>query len=164
MDEKEVRRRLTALRRRSQGRITNLPIATEAGFRYPIRPNCRKLSIQTQREFLELLMTHPECLPFRARANLTDYLGKGISRKIYDACCRLADEGMDSTFDRLMLEFDEPADKNPARRSRRNEPMEGAANKRYAGLLRELINTFKRKESEKQRPRANHGPARRRTG
>ena len=37
VDENEVRRRLTALRRRSQGRPTNVPPATEVEFRYPVR-------------------------------------------------------------------------------------------------------------------------------
>ena len=60
--------------------------------------------------------------------------------------------GVEPSFDRLMLEFDEPAVKSllveldetsQAKGNRAGDPQE---------LLSELINTFKRKETEKQRP------------
>ena len=106
-----------------------------------------------QREFLELLLTYPECLPWVREQIATEYLGRGICWKIYDACCRLADVGLDPTFNRLMLEFDEPALKNllvdldetsQSKDRRASDPHD---------LLRELMNTFKRKESQRQRPR-----------
>ncbi|MGA2059731.1 MAG: DNA primase [Thermoguttaceae bacterium] len=152
VDEKEVRRRLTALRRRSQGRPTNLPTPTETDS--DTQPGELPETIDpTQREFLELLLIHPECLPSVREQISLDYLGAGICGIIYDTCCRLADADIEPSFDRLMLEFDEPAVKNllvdldetsHSKGRRASDPQE---------LLRELINTFKRKESERQRPR-----------
>ena len=76
VDEKEVRRRLTALRRRSQGRAANMPPATETA---PAeQPGEEPETIDpAQREFLELLLTYPECLPCGARANLARISGQG---------------------------------------------------------------------------------------
>jgi DNA primase len=152
VDEKEVRRRLTALRRRSQSRPANVPAATEIGSdtqsvepTEPINP--------TQREFLELLLTHPECLTLVREQIALDYLGTGTCRRIYDTCCRLADAGIDPSFDRLMLEFDDPAVKNLLVDLDETSQSKGRRSSDPHDLLRELINTFKRKESEKQRPR-----------
>ena len=111
VDEKEVRRRLTTLRRRSQGRPTKVPTATEMGSDTQSGEPLETID-PTQREFLELLLTHPECLTSVREQISLDYLGRGISRKIYDACCELADAGIDPSFERLMLEFDDPAVKN----------------------------------------------------
>jgi DNA primase len=152
VDETEVRRRLTALRRRSQGRATNMPTAAEMGSdTQSVEPP--ETIDPAEREFLEQLLTHPECLTSVREQISLDYLGKGICGIIYDTCCRLADAGIDPSFDRLMLEFDEPAVKNllvdldetsQSKGQRASDPQE---------LLHELINTFKRKESDKQRPR-----------
>ncbi len=130
-----------------------MPPATEADSSGTVRLSRRKLIDPAQREFLELLLAHPECLPDVREQISIEYLGTGICRQIYDTCCRLADAGVDPTFDRLMLEFDEPAVKNLLVDLDETSQSKGKRASDPQDLLSELINTFKRKESEKQRPR-----------
>jgi DNA primase len=152
VDEKEVRRRLTALRRRSQGRGANILPATEA-VSSAESGEAPEIIDSTQREFLELLLAYPECLPFVREQLAMEYLGRGMCRKIYDICCRLADAGVEASFGRLMLEFDEPTIKNLLVELDETSQSKGRQAADHQDLLGELINTFKRKESEKQRPR-----------
>ncbi|MGD0517862.1 MAG: DNA primase [Thermoguttaceae bacterium] len=152
VDEKEVRRRLTAIRRRSQGRPMNMPPATEMGSDTQ-SGEAPEIIDSTEREFLELLLAYPECLPFVREQLSTDYLGTEMCRKIYDTCCRLADAGIEASFGRLMLEFDEPAVKNLLVELDETSQSKGRHATDPQDLLGELINTFKRKETEKQRPR-----------
>jgi DNA primase len=152
VDEKEVRRRLTVLRRRSQGRGANILPATEA-VSSAESGEAPEIIDSTQREFLELLLAYPECLPFVREQLAMEYLGRGMCRKIYDICCRLADAGVEASFGRLMLEFDEPTVKNLLVELDETSQSKGRQAADHQNLLGELINTFKRKESEKQRPR-----------
>jgi DNA primase len=152
VDEKEVRRRLTVLRRRSQGRGANILPATEA-VSSAESGEAPEIIDSTQREFLELLLAYPECLPFVREQLAMEYLGRGMCRKIYDICCRLADAGVEASFGRLMLEFDEPTVKNLLVDLDETSQSKGRQAADHQNLLGELINTFKRKESEKQRPR-----------
>ena len=151
VDEIEVRRRLTALRRRSQGRTANIPPLETASETQPAE--LPEINDPVQSEFLELLLAHPECLPAVREQLPLEHLGTGICRQIYDTCCRLADRGVDPSFDRLMLEFDEPAVKNLLVKLDETSQSKGKRASDPQDLLRELINTFKRKEAEKQRPR-----------
>ncbi len=58
------------------------------------------------------MVAHPESLSaIRSRIG-AEQLAAESCRRIYETCCRLADEGVVPTFDRLMLEFDEPAMKS----------------------------------------------------
>ncbi|MGD0384100.1 MAG: hypothetical protein ABSA77_11300, partial [Thermoguttaceae bacterium] len=152
VDEKELRRRLTALRRRSQGRGANIPPATEA-VSSAESGEAPEIIDSAQREILELLLAHPECLPSVREQLSMEYLGRGMCRKIYDTCCRLTDAGVEASFDRLMLEFDEPTIKNLLVELDETSQSKGQHAADPQDLLDELINTFKRKETEKQRPR-----------
>jgi len=143
---------LTAIRRRSQGRPMNMPPATEMGSDTQ-SGEAPEIIDSTEREFLELLLAYPECLPFVREQLSTDYLGTEMCRKIYDTCCRLADAGIEASFGRLMLEFDEPAVKNLLVELDETSQSKGRHATDPQDLLGELINTFKRKETEKQRPR-----------
>jgi len=151
VDEGEVRRRLTAIRRRGQGRVTNAAAATETASEAQSEETS-EISDPCQREFLELLLAHPECLPAIRDQLPSEYLGAGMCRQIYDACCRLADTGINPSFDRLMLEFDEPAVKNLLVELDETSQSKGKRTSDPQDLLRELISSFKRKETEKQRP------------
>ncbi len=155
VDELEVRRRLTALRRRSQGRVRNLPAAadTAPATESADATELLKLDDPTGREFLELLLAHPQILSAVREQLPAEYLGRGICRRIFDACCRLADGGIEPSFDRLMLEFDEPAVKNLLVELDETGQSKGKHTSEPLDLLMELINSFKRKEAERQRPR-----------
>jgi DNA primase len=152
VDELEVRRHLTALRRRSPGRAMNPPSPLPGA---PSAPSAEpaQISDSCQREFLEVLLAHSECLPAVRGHVAPDCFGSGVCRRIFETCCRLADTGIEPSFERLMLEFDEPALKNllveldeagQAKGSPAGDPHE---------LLLELIKTLQKKETEKQRPR-----------
>lgn len=158
VDEREVRRRLTAIRRRSQGRMTNFPSGAETSETAPaiesadISEPPQKVD-PAQREFLELLLARPECLPAIRGQIQIEHLGTGLCRQIFDVFCRLADAGVNPKFDRLMLEFDEPAVKNLLVELDETSQSKGKRAGDPQDLLRELINSFQRKETEKQRPR-----------
>ncbi len=105
------------------------------------------------RELLELVIAYPECVAEIRADVVPEKLPPGPYRGIYETCCRLSDEGVVPTFDRLMLEFDEPAVKSllveldevgQAKRDRDADPHE---------VLQELIETFQRKEADRQRPK-----------
>ncbi len=160
VDEAEVRRRMTALRRRARNRATAsrpgnvipegaIPqgvIPDEADAQPPVKIG------PLQRELLELLIAHPECLP-EVRAEVEPPWLTAVScRRIYQTCCRLLDDGVTPEFERLMLQFDDPAIKSllveldeggRAKRERVEDPM---------ALLRELIKTFQRQEVQRRRP------------
>jgi DNA primase len=155
VDESDVRRRMTALRRRNQPRTANISSATEtvSDVEFAEASDPATITDPCQREFLELLLAHPDCLPDIRNQIQAEYFGTGVCRRIYDTCCRLSDAGVEPTFDRLMLQFDEPAVKNLLVELDEISQSKGKSTGNPQELLSELINTFKRKETEKQRPR-----------
>ncbi|MCD4728126.1 MAG: toprim domain-containing protein, partial [Pirellulales bacterium] len=144
VDERDVRRRLTALRR---GQSTKpRPSADESVAKPPaeIEP--------WERELLELLIARPECLALAQSRVRAEQFNAGPCRLIFETCCRLDDEGVIPSFDRLMLRFDEPAMKNllveldETGRAKDRQTADAEA------LLDEMSQTKSRKEAEKQRP------------
>lgn len=63
-------------------------------------------------ELVELIVLYPELLPRTREAFDAKQMFLPVLRKIYETCCQLADEGTMPDFNRLMLEFDDPAMKN----------------------------------------------------
>ena len=105
-----------------------------------------------ERELFELLIAHPECIE-SVRSRMTAVqLASASCRRIYEACCRLADEGAEPAFDRLMLEFDEPAMKSLLVELDENGQAKGRQETDPSALLDELLRTLSLKETEKQRP------------
>ncbi len=150
VDEQEIRRRLTLLRRRSRSRAPASRMDGPPGAKADATTT--ETIDPTQRELLELLIGHPECLPAVRSEISSDRITSGSCRRIYETCCRLSDARIVPTFDRLMLEFDEPAIKSllveldeqcRAKDDREAQP---------EALLGELIKTFQRQEVERQRP------------
>jgi DNA primase len=153
VDENEVRRRLTALRRRKQNRQA-LPTpgseSTPSG-ESEIEPK-PEINDPCQREFLEILLAHPDCLASARQRLKPQWLGPGVGRRIFEVGCRLADAAISPSFNRLMLEFDDPAVKNLLVALDESGQSKGIAQNDPTDRLNELINTFQRKETEKQRP------------
>ena len=75
-----------------------------------------------------------------------------LCRRIYETCCRLADEGILPTFDRLMLEFDQPAIKACWWNSTRPDRRRVGRRPIPEPLLNELIKNLEEKEIERRRP------------
>ncbi|MEN6459641.1 MAG: DNA primase [Thermoguttaceae bacterium] len=148
VDEREVRRRLTTLRRAAAApRPTAQSLAaSQEAVAAPLPTN------PWERELLQLLVSHPECIEPARSQIAAEQLAVGPCRRIYETCCRLADEGVAPTFDRLMLEFDEPAIKNLLVESDETATSKGWAAADAAAILSELEKTVSRKEDERQRP------------
>ena len=149
LSEEDIRQRLTTLRRTAKRRAASAPggpppqetemTATPAGRLDP-----------WQRELLEILIRHPECV-VQARAEIdARQLAFEPARRIFQACCRLSDAGTTPTFERLMLEFDDPAIKSLLveldEKGRAKEVTDPKS------LLQDLARSFHQQEEIRQRP------------
>ncbi len=172
VDEREIRGRLTALRRAqatkprtpagttqprppvgpTQPRTPAAPTAATAGAPETSAAGAPTAIEPWQRELLELLVAHPECIHSARDRIEPAWLSPAPCRRIYEACCRLADGGASPTFDRLMLEFDEPAVKSLLVELDEGSAAKGLAAADPLALLDELAKTRSRKEVERQRP------------
>jgi DNA primase len=148
VDESEVRRHLTALRGRRQGKAA--PSPTAAGEETSWRP-AEKIEA-CERELLGLLLGRPEHWPLVSSRVRAEHFLSPLGRRIYETSCRLMQSGIVPDFDRLMLEFDDPIIKNllveldeqeRSKESRMGEP---------TALLEELIKTLYQQEAQRQRP------------
>ena len=155
VSETEVRRRLTALRRRMQD-TGKMPSPPDAGKMpsLPAEPAWRPGDAidACEREFAELLIVYPDTWSAARAAIAPVQLASSALRRIYETGCRLLDVGVLPDFDRLILEFDDPSlksllvdldEQGRAKGSRMAEPAE---------LLSELLKAFQRREVEKQQP------------
>jgi DNA primase len=146
--ERDVRERLTAIRRAGERRTSSTRAGESAAQAAPESPAAT--ADPWERELLELLMRYPECLGAARAAIGMEQIASGGCRSVYAACCRLADAGVAPTFERLMLEFDDPGVK-----SLLVELDETGAARKIAdpqGLLEELIKSFERREALKRFP------------
>ncbi len=185
IDEKDVRQRMTVLRRRAASRASLRPKPTTVSQPGPQsgRPpeempqyedgQYEEGSVDTgqydmgqsdvesaeprhidpaQRELLELLVAHPECLPAVREAVDPRAITSRICRAIYETSCRLSDAGIVPTFDRLMLEFDQAAVKSLLVELDEGLVAKGQREADPATLVGQLIENFERQEMEKRRP------------
>jgi DNA primase len=149
VDELNLRRRLTTLRRGTASR----PIAARSSESPKDQSTEKPSAIAAwERELFELLIAHPECLETVRNRLVAELLDSEPCRRIYEACCRLADEGVLPAFDRLMLEFDEPAMKSLLVELDEKGQAKGRPATEPAVLLDELLKTLNLKETEKRRP------------
>jgi DNA primase len=149
VDEQEVRGRLTALRRQARSRPVaapreNEPAATDT-------PPAESLSA-CWRELMELIVGHPECLPQVRDAIRPAWLPGGPCRQIYETCCRLADAGIAPSFDRLLLELDEPQLKNLLVEFDEASQIKESRTGELPTLLQELIRNLQQQEANRERP------------
>ncbi len=147
--EDTMRNRLSELRRRSARRPAARPGEAPDAKAASKRPERIE---PTERELLELLIAHPECFPAGRSQIDPQWITAESSRRIYRTCCRLLDAGITPSFDRLMLEFDQPAIKSLLVELDEGGRAKGTRDADPEALLRELIKTVQRKEAERQRP------------
>ncbi len=107
--EERLRERLTELRRGAKAR----PVPANQAAK-PVAPMVVVSPRQriAERSLLEILMEHPGHLPDVRKVVKETHFGCPQRRAIFAAACRLADAGISPTFERLMLEFDEPEQKS----------------------------------------------------
>jgi DNA primase len=141
--EQDVRERLTAMRR--EGERRNAPSR-------PAEP-AKKISKPVgkiepcDRELVELLLRFPEHIAEVRQSIRPEQVASPACRVVYETCCRLADGGVPPTFERLMLELDDPALK-----SLLVELDESASAKKIADparLLAEIAGSFRRREASR---------------
>ena len=151
--EKDIRDRLTQLRRRSPGPVySSSADASPDGLPATSPMRLRDLHEQGpgQCELLEILVSHPELLPDARTAFELNHITLAPLRRIYETCCRLSDEGVLPDFNRLMLEFDEPATKSLL--VELDESPRMAAVTDAAALLQELIARFRHRQTDQRHP------------
>jgi DNA primase len=153
IDEQELRRQLTILRRRQSERPRSGGTGSASGTPADEENTKPKTPISAwEREFLELLIARPESVAVARERIKPEHLPSESCFRIFDTCCRLTDEGVLPTFDRLMLEFDEPELKNLLVALDEQGQAKGRANADPESLLDNLLKTLQQKEAERQRP------------
>jgi DNA primase len=117
LPEDKLRSRLGALRRNAQRRPS--PGYESMGREAVVPPVGNKsLAIKLSempvwdRDLLQLLILDPSMAARVAGVISPSRLASEVARRIYAACCRLAEAGWRDDFGRLMAEFDDPAMKN----------------------------------------------------
>jgi DNA primase len=152
VDEQELRRRLTDLRRRTASRP--VMVRSEAPSQPAVEVTVVKLAEidPWERELLELLIAHPEFVSAASQQIGPEHWTADACRRIFETSCHLNDEGIQPTFERLMLEFDEPGMKNLLVALDENAQAKGRAEADPTALWEQMLKTLQRKETEKQRP------------
>ena len=147
--EADVRKRITEARRQVQRRMT---ARTEAP---PEEETNIKLGDLYRRdpfqaELLELLVQFPELLSPAREAFPVESVTLGPLRVLYTTMGRLADEDQTPGFERLMLEFDEPAMKSLLVDLDDSPRIKNHADP--SRLLEELITNFQNRQSRLRHP------------
>ncbi len=154
IDEQEIRQRLTAVRRRLRSRAPAreavMPEVDES-IGDPMDEPAATID-PAWCELLELIVLHPECFPTVRRDIRPEQMPPGPLRAIYETCCRLAESGVVPDFDRLMLEFDQPAIKSLLVDLDEQGRAKGDRQEDLATLVETLVKSFQHKEAQRQRP------------
>ncbi len=141
LPEQDVRDRLTVLRRQGKVQKSALRPSAAAGRHSKLLDKIDPCD----RELMELLLRFPDRVE-QIRATIRpEQVAAPDCRRIYEQICRLADGGATPTFERLMLEFDEPALKGLL-----VELDESGMAKKIAdpaALLAEIAGSFRRREA-----------------
>lgn len=141
LPEQDVRDRLTALRRQGRAQAGGHRAgATGGGVSRPLGP-----IDPCDRELIELLLRFPDRVEDIRAAIRPEQVASPACRTVYEHICRLADAGAMPTFERLMLELDDPALK-----SLLVEFDESGSAKKIAdpvALLAEIVGSFRRREA-----------------
>ena len=107
VSEEELRLRLRDLRRRAKPGSTT----DDGGAESEESPGLSPLSAW-ERELLEIVLLEPESVIAAAEEIPPEQMESPAASLIFDRCCELSRGGITPTFDRLLLEFDEPAIKS----------------------------------------------------
>jgi len=163
VNEAEVRRRLTTLRRRVQekgplaGKVVAEPAVAGSGGRLAdsqAGPAWRPGDAidSCERHLAELLMVYPDTWSAARAAIAPGQLASPALRKIYETGCRLLDAGVLPDFGRLILEFDDPSLKSLLVDLDEQGRAKGSQMADPAEVFQELLKAFQRREVEKQQP------------
>jgi DNA primase len=143
--EQDVRDRLTALRRHGRPQAAALPAGESASESAGGVGKSRVKIDPCDRELMELLLRFPDRVAEIRAAIRPEQVASPACRSIYEGICQLADDGAMPTFDRLMLELDDPSLK-----SLLVEFDESGSAKKMSdpvALLAEIAGSFRRREA-----------------
>jgi len=155
--EENVRDRIAELRRRPIRRPAPTSVSVPSDFdpsgmvesdEAPARPSAP--IGPWQREFIEILLLQPGLVARVAPEIRPEQLPAEPCRRIYATCCRLAEEGIEPDFDRLMLEFNDPTIQTLLVELAEQGQAKAAADP--AALLDQLIAGFHHREVERSLP------------
>lgn len=143
--EQEVRRRLTDLRRMAARRPGTAESSRPGA---PADGSVRPAGLDPwQRELLEVLLLYPGGVEKVRREIPPEQWPATLAGTIYRACCRLSEAGVLATFERLMVEFDDPAAKSLL--VELDEKGRAKAIADPEALLTDLIRSYRRRAAEK---------------
>jgi DNA primase len=151
--EADVRQQLTVLRRKSRPTLPRHRAAEQAAESAQEASGPRAERIEPwERVLLELLIQYPQSLATARAAIAPERIASPSCRKIYEACCRLGDAGIEPTFEKLMLEFDQPALQSLLVDLEEQGHAKGGPTTDPEALIKELIRGFDKREAEKRGP------------
>ena len=149
MNEADIRTRLTQLRRGQKRPVYRSP-DDSAEPTQVVRLEVLHQRAPSQCELMELIVAFPDLLSEAREAFSAEQITEAPLRRLYEMCCRLADEGELPDFDRLMLEFDEAAMKSLLVELEQSPRVAEVTDPNC--LLKELIANYQRNELRKRHP------------
>jgi len=138
--EEELRARLADLRKRA---AASKPETNESG---AIEQTAGSPMPAWERELLEVILLEPEGVAAAADVVSIDDIESAQAKNIFTRCCELSQAGITPDFDRLMLEFDDPATKSLLVDLDEEGRAKSAAEP--ASRLRDLLETLKRRQQQ----------------
>jgi len=138
--EEELRARLADLRKRA---AASKPEKNESG---AIEQSAGSPMPAWERELLEVILLEPEGVAAAADVVSIDDIESAQAKDIFTRCCELSQAGITPDFDRLMLEFDDPATKSLLVDLDEEGRAKSAAEP--ASRLRDLLDTLKRRQQQ----------------
>jgi DNA primase len=141
VEEKVLRERISDLRGKQRPAKSSPPAADQSAA--PLE----SLNIWDQ-ELLEILLLEPESVRAVAEVIRAEHLASEACRRIFATCCSLSAAGVTPSFDRLLLEFDEPQYKNLL--VELDEKGQAKGTHDVALRLRELLDGFRRRDGDRQ--------------
>ena len=153
VSELDVRQQLTALRRKSRPTLPAHRGAEQSPESAAAASAARTERIEPwERELLEILIQYPQCVAQARAAIPAAQIAAASCRRIYETCCRLHDAGVEPTFEKLMLEFDQPAVQSLLVDLEEQGHAKGGSLADPEALMKELIRGFEKREAEKRAP------------